>query len=102
MKLTNRQTHTVLAALRYFQRYAFSTHATEHDLATNGGACEQLSPAEIDALCERLNRGDPKPIRGVMRAKFPGPDGVIKGVVQIPKDEALRLLGAVTRLSRTP
>jgi len=55
MKLTDRELATMLAALRLFQEYLFSSdkeivgkfpHFDEH---------EPLNPDEIDDLCERLN-----------------------------------------------
>jgi len=57
MNLTNRETATVLAALRYWQR----------DFGAAGGAtafpdhfydCKPLKAKQIDALCERINAPD--------------------------------------------
>jgi hypothetical protein len=59
---TARELATVLAALRYWQREGQSGNSVdtepEQDVATNGGTLEPLAEDEIDALCERLNRGE--------------------------------------------
>lgn len=57
--LDEREAATVLAALRHWQRGLGDDVETSEvdDIATNGGALEALSEAEIDALCERLNAG---------------------------------------------
>jgi hypothetical protein len=56
MNLDNRQTATVLAALRYWQREGWRSVGHEHDIASDGGV-EPLTASEIDALCESLNCG---------------------------------------------
>lgn len=53
--LNERELATVLAALRLFQRTDSAHSGPENDIASNGGAIEPLSNAEIDDLCERLN-----------------------------------------------
>lgn len=51
-----RETATILAALRYWQRWeGFLTGCAENAIATDGGEIEPLTAEEIDALCERLN-----------------------------------------------
>ena len=56
-----RETATILAALRAYQRLVlngastFSSYAVS-DIATDGGTLAPLTNAEIDALCERLNQ----------------------------------------------
>ena len=58
----DRELHTVLAALRYWQRDG-ERGASERieAIASNGGKCEPLTPEEIDALCERINVSDTPP-----------------------------------------
>lgn len=57
-----RELHTVLSALRYWQRGG-ARGASERiqAIASNGGKCEPLTPEEIDALCERINVSDTPP-----------------------------------------
>lgn len=54
----DRELATILAALRFWQRHGESRQANEpeYDIATNAGTLSPLADAEIDALCERLNR----------------------------------------------
>lgn len=57
--LDDRETSTILAALRLWQRRSFGLLADlndyELDIATNCGRYSRLSPEQIDDLCERLN-----------------------------------------------
>lgn len=65
MKLNPRETATVLAALRYWQRVGLYDRASlaEDMIATNDNTFPALNEEEIDALCERINTGNtPKPI----------------------------------------
>lgn len=64
-KLSTRELATVLAALRLYQQadpvlggvvIGSDQFSAIEVIATNGGACEPLTPTEIDSLCERLNR----------------------------------------------
>lgn len=51
--IEERATHTILAALRHWQR---TSHVMELDeIASNGGEVEPLNDHEIDDLCELLN-----------------------------------------------
>lgn len=55
--LTARELDTVLAALRWYQKFHPATIPQEiDDIATNCGAHRALRPREIDDLCEKLNR----------------------------------------------
>jgi len=59
MNLNERETATVLAALRQRQAALEADKDVEpdalEDVATNGGTLEALTAEEIDTLCERLN-----------------------------------------------
>ena len=61
MQLDDRETATVLAALRFYQRgllggpSTFSSY-TESDIATDGWTLEPLDNTEIDYLAERLKQ----------------------------------------------
>ena len=57
--VTERERDTILAALRYWQRVGMGACiGPEHDLAENDrtGDDAALLDAEIDTLCERINR----------------------------------------------
>lgn len=54
--LTDRETATILAALRFWQREGASLTLPEWDIATSGGTLDGLDIEEIDGLCERLNQ----------------------------------------------
>lgn len=58
--LSNREFHTVLAALRFWQQEkAVGKLPLElREIANNHGGTGPLSHNEIDALCERINCGD--------------------------------------------
>jgi hypothetical protein len=58
MNLDSRELATVLAALRFWQREGSSSCVPERGIATDGEEFEELSAAEIDDLCERLNFGE--------------------------------------------
>lgn len=54
--LEDREIHTIIAALRYWQREGLHSSGHEHDLAGNGGEVDALSGEEIDRLIEgRIN-----------------------------------------------
>ncbi len=53
--LDDRQLGTVLAALRYWQRYALEESRLDDDIATDCGRFNPLADSEIDDLCELLN-----------------------------------------------
>jgi hypothetical protein len=56
MYFDNRETATVLAALRHWQNTSSTSIDTElFDIATNCGTLERLTDDEIDDLCERVN-----------------------------------------------
>jgi hypothetical protein len=56
---SERETATILAALRYFQRTGLIGHwLPEDEIANDGGTVIPLTRAEIDTLCERINCGD--------------------------------------------
>ena len=55
MTFDHRELATVLAALRFWQRQG--PGEAERDIATDGESLKELSAAEIDTLCERLNFG---------------------------------------------
>lgn len=57
--LTPRELGTVLAALRLWQRLNGPPADDLMDIATDGGTLTPLDDDEIDALCERLNGGEP-------------------------------------------
>ncbi len=54
--VSDRELHTVLAALRWWQGERHHDYGI-NDIATNGGTCKPLTLDEIDALCERINCG---------------------------------------------
>jgi hypothetical protein len=53
--LNDRELGTVLAALRYWQRCGDFAGDDIQAIATSEGQFDELSGAEIDALCIRLN-----------------------------------------------
>jgi hypothetical protein len=53
-----RQTATILAALRYWQRRGSSEAIDEQEIATDAGTVDKLNVEEIDTLCEDINIGD--------------------------------------------
>jgi hypothetical protein len=53
--IDERQTATILAALRYWQREGLMSSGHEGSIACNGGDIKPLSAPEIDALCEQIN-----------------------------------------------
>ena len=62
IELSDREFHTVLAALRCAQaRLQHETMALEdyRDIASNAGELDELDTNEIGGLCERLNRSNP-------------------------------------------
>lgn len=62
MKLNDRETATVIAALRFWQRLggpAMSDSEPEHDILTDGGALDALTADEIDALIEERINAEP-------------------------------------------
>lgn len=58
LAVSDRETGTILAALRYWQREGLMSAGHEQDIATDGGRLEPLSVDEIDALSERVNFGN--------------------------------------------
>jgi hypothetical protein len=58
MKFNQRETATVLAALRYWQREGFGSAGHERDIAEEHG--KSLTKDDIDALCERINCDEDK------------------------------------------
>ncbi len=64
MKFNDRETATVLAALRHLQQSTIYTPPSArkpisddaiHDIATDMGKLEPLTDDEIDSLCSRIN-----------------------------------------------
>ena len=56
INVSDRELHTLLAALRFFQIQRDRELAGDFlEIATNGYTCERLSYEEIDALCQRIN-----------------------------------------------
>src|ERR1035441_4461934 len=53
--LDKRQTATILAALRYWQREGLMSSGHEQDIATEGNSMNALDAEDIDALCEQIN-----------------------------------------------
>ncbi|MEO8924178.1 MAG: hypothetical protein ABI330_15355 [Caldimonas sp.] len=56
--LSIRETATILAALRYWQREGLLSGGDEQDVAEDGGRFSALSAAEIDRLCDKVNFAD--------------------------------------------
>ena len=56
--LSGRESATILAALRYWQREGLGSVGSEHDIADDHGRFKPLSVADIDQLCERINLCD--------------------------------------------
>jgi hypothetical protein len=61
---SERETATILAALRYWQREGSLSAGHERDIETDLDRLEPLSAGEIDALCERLNCRDDDRLKG--------------------------------------
>lgn len=63
IRITDRDLHTLLAALRFYQELGQGGIAERFpwidDLASNGGKVTPLDCGGIDALCERLNFSGP-------------------------------------------
>ena len=57
MPLDDRELATILAALRFWQRWA-KPDGTEWDIATDRGHLKAMTPEEVDDLCERINLDD--------------------------------------------
>jgi VIT1/CCC1 family predicted Fe2+/Mn2+ transporter len=55
---SERETATILAALRYWQREGSLSAGHERDIETDFDRLKPLSAEEIDALGERINCGD--------------------------------------------
>lgn len=55
MQLDSRQTATILAALRFWQRSKGLQNEAEFRIATNDHTLAPLGSEEIDALCEQIN-----------------------------------------------
>jgi hypothetical protein len=53
--ISERETATILAALRYWQREGLMSAGAEQDVASDGERFQALSAEEIDTLCERIN-----------------------------------------------
>lgn len=64
LRVSPREFHTIIAALRYFQEHGqcepINRSAWIEDLASNLGQATALTALEIDQLCERLNTSDSK------------------------------------------
>jgi hypothetical protein len=54
----DRETATILAALRYWRREGLLSAGHEREIASGHGRHQSLSAEEIDALCERIICGD--------------------------------------------
>jgi hypothetical protein len=55
---SDRETSTILTALRYWQDNGPMSAGGELDVAENGGCSTALSAIEIDSLCEKINWTD--------------------------------------------
>lgn len=55
-RISRRETATMLAALRYWQREGLMSSGHEQEIATDNGRFRSLSAPAIDLLCERINR----------------------------------------------
>jgi hypothetical protein len=55
---SERETATILAALRYWQREGSMSAGHERDIETDFDRLKPLSAEEVDALCERINCSD--------------------------------------------
>lgn len=55
LQVSEREFHTILAALRYWQDNPSGGWRVENDIATNEGQVKPLDNDEIDDLCERIN-----------------------------------------------
>lgn len=60
--MDSRKLNTILAALRYWQRYGIMHNHQEHDIASAWDTLEPLTADEIDDLCEELNRDCHQPL----------------------------------------
>ena len=56
--ISERETATILAALRYWQREGSMSAGYERDIETDFDRLKPLSAEEVDALCERINCSD--------------------------------------------
>jgi hypothetical protein len=56
VKLTKRESATVLAALRRWLSYPAARGADS--IATSGGKCKPLDNSEIERLCKRITKND--------------------------------------------
>lgn len=54
IRITTRELHFVLAALRLLQDHDAPPHHVR-EILTNGGQCRPLADEEIESLCERVN-----------------------------------------------
>lgn len=61
LRVTRREFHTIMAALRFWQVEAIDIDSNTIEspnyqkVASNNGLCEPLDFEEVDALCERIN-----------------------------------------------
>ena len=53
--VSEREHHTLLAALRMWQRATYENQRHHDEIASNGGTVKPLSDREINHLCERIN-----------------------------------------------
>ncbi|MCW8129365.1 MAG: hypothetical protein KIS92_03190 [Planctomycetota bacterium] len=75
--MNERELAAVLAALRFWQAMRGGPSTRDYsDIETDLGKHRSLSDAEIDALCERLNRDEPVTIYLVVADR---PDDTIAG-----------------------
>ena len=61
IEVTDREFHTILAALRLYQHETTTKIPFYNDIfriATNDNALYRLRPNEIEMLCEELNTGE--------------------------------------------
>jgi hypothetical protein len=58
MVKNDRETATILAALRYWQREGLMSAGHEQDIATANGRLPSLSAEEIDVLCDQIGSSD--------------------------------------------
>lgn len=60
IEVNDREFHTILAALRWWQEGGASECSHDgmiDEIVSNGGEVEPLTVDEVDVLCERINEG---------------------------------------------
>ena len=128
MKLTDRELATVIAALRYWQKWVpvDETPIELAEIASGDGKFECMDEAEIDALCERLNRYEPpflvvtveggmigsvctdRPddiaVAGVVIVDYDTDDAESEDIIEVPQDggDTAEAVGYITDIETWP